>query len=124
MGIIARLFGNGSDPGSEQGSEEHAVIVRVTLEGEMPTDEELERFVAIQERLAEAINAAGSGEFDGDEWGEGVCTIYMYGPDADALWESVMKVLEREPFRAGSTARKRYGPPGAREEVINLRFDG
>jgi hypothetical protein len=79
---------------------------------------------ALQDRLLEAIENAAAGQLDGDEFGEGTCTIYCYGPDADRLWDAVAPILETEPFPEGSVAVKRYGPPGAREETVDLAWGG
>jgi len=51
----------------------------------MGNAEEHKRIAALEEQLAAAIKEAGAGEFDGDEFGNGFCTIYMYSPSADRL---------------------------------------
>ena len=123
MGIIARLLGSGQKA-ADNGSEEHAVIVSITLADQWPSDQEREELHALQDDLGAAIDAADAGEFDGDEWGEGACTIYMYGPSADHLWEAIAPVLEKRPFPKGSYARRRYGPPGTREDRVDLMWAG
>lgn len=71
---------------------------------------------AIQSRLADG----GAGVLDGDEFGGGCCTIFLYGPDAEALASVVSEVLDRFTFPAGSELVKRYGPPGSTEVRIAL----
>lgn len=90
----------------------------------LPDEESVFAMHALQDRLAEAIVAAGAGELDGDEFGEGVCTVYLYGPDAARLWEAIAPVLEIEPFLEGSVAIKRFGAPGSREERVDLTWRG
>lgn len=46
--------------------------------------------------------------------------LYMYGPDADALWTAIDPVLRQAPLGDGSYAIKRYGPPGATETRVPL----
>lgn len=124
MGLWDRLMGRSNQPGDEPGAE-HALIITITFEEERPPAAEFDFWLGIQEQMERAIEDAGAGELDGDEWGEGVCTIYCYGPNADALWDAVAPVLEKTPIRKGSYAIKRYGGPGSgREERINLHWDG
>ncbi len=80
--------------------------------------EELEALLALQEQMAEAIENAAAGEFDGDEFGEGECVLYMYGPDADRLFAAIEPLLKSCPLAFGGYAVKRYGEasdPDARE---------
>lgn len=123
MGIIARLMGSGGER-ADDGAVEHALIVRLQLAEEAGSDQEREEIFALQDELGAAIEEAGAGEFDGDEWGGGTCTIYMYGPSADGLWEAIAPALEKRPFRKGSYAVRRYGAPGAREERVDLMWAG
>jgi len=124
MGIIARLFGSGPQTTGGESNGEHAVILRIQFPEESPTEAEQERLFGIQDELGAAIERAGVGEFDGDEWGGGCCTIFMYGPDADRLWDAIAPLLERHPFARGSCAVRRYGPPGAREDRVSLEWAG
>jgi hypothetical protein len=52
----------------------------------MGNEQEKERITQLEKHLADAIKQSCSGEFDGDEFGEGFCTIYMYGPSAERLF--------------------------------------
>ena len=66
---------------------------------------------------------AGPGEFDGDEFGGGECTLYMYGPDADRLFGAVEEELRSSEHAGGGFAVKRYGAagdPSAREIRVDL----
>lgn len=118
MGWLGKLFAGGQ-PQAREKAPEHAVIVHFQYGS---TD--LSRLFQLEEKLEAAIAAASAGEFDGNE----VATdgsdgfLYMYGPDADRLFEAVRPVLEAAPFMKGATARKRYGPPadGVREVEVTL----
>ncbi|MEY2248010.1 hypothetical protein AB8A21_34620 [Streptomyces sp. BF23-18] len=61
-----------------------------------------------QERLSKAIDQAGVGEFDGNEFGGGQVALYAYGPDADALYGVMAPVLRELPFRPAHVIL-RYG---------------
>ena len=117
MGLLDKLFGKprkGSAP-----MPEHAVIVHFQYGS---TD--LSRLFALEKQLEQAIAAAGVGEFDGNE----VATdgsdgfLYMYGPDADALFAAVRPTLEAAAFMRGARVKLRYGPPqdGVREVEVEL----
>lgn len=98
---------------------EHAVIVHFSYGS---TD--LGPLHALEDRLEQAIASAGVGELDGNEiavdGSDGY--LYMYGPDADRLFETIRPVLESTGFAKGAKVTKRYGPPedGVRESVIVL----
>jgi hypothetical protein len=86
---------------------------------------DLQPIFDLEDKLISAINAAGSGEFDGNEVatdGSDGC-LYMYGPDADKLFESVRTVLESCEFMQGAIAKLRYGPPedGVKEIERKIR---
>ena len=58
----------------------------------------------------------------GDEFGEGICRMFMYGPDADVLFDAIKKPLLASPFSRGGHAIKRYGPAedGIKEVKVEL----
>jgi hypothetical protein len=98
---------------------EHAVLVYLTY-----SSSDLDPLYALEDELANAINEAQAGEFDGnDVAADGSDAIlYMYGPDADALFEAVRSTLERSPLLKGARVVLRYGPPadGVPEKSITL----
>lgn len=108
------------DPGEETIAE-HAVIARYRLTGEgFGGDWAAVR--ATERALREAVEAAGVGEFDGDEFGGGEVLLFAYGPDADALSEAMAPALRGLPLRP-ARVRLRYGAatdPDAAERVMDL----
>lgn len=69
---------------------EHALIVHFSLSDDgFGRPEEREAFFALEDALIAAFEAAGVGEFDGNEFGPGEAVIYAYGSDADALFETM-----------------------------------
>ncbi|MHC4443933.1 MAG: hypothetical protein ACYTBZ_05515 [Planctomycetota bacterium] len=115
MGFISRFFGHKQ----KKGESEHAVVIHFEYGS---TD--LSRLFELGDKLESAIAEAGVGEFDGNE----VATdgsdgfLYMYGPDADRLFEVVRPILETTDFTNGAKATLRYGPPedGVEEREVKI----
>ncbi len=98
---------------------EQAVIVRF-IYGQ--TD--LDPLYELEDKLIAAIEAAGAGEFDGNEvatdGSDGI--LYMYGPDADRLLGAVRAVLASASCMQKAVATIRYGPPedGVKEREVAI----
>jgi hypothetical protein len=107
MGILDKLFRREQPP---EKPPDHAVLVYFEYGS---TD--LSRLFSVEETLERVIADAGVGEFDGNEiatdGSDG--TLFMYGPDADALFTAIRPTLEAVPFMSGARVVLRYGPPGA-----------
>lgn len=85
---------------------------------------DLKPLFALEDKLESAINSAGAGVLDGDEVasdGRDGC-IYMYGENADRLFEVIKPILASAAIMKGAKIVKRYGPPGetTRQVVIDL----
>jgi hypothetical protein len=112
---LAALFGLGiggatlAHTPKSIGPAEQAVIVHFDNYGS--TD--LTRLFALDDSLRSAIAKAHVGDYDGHEirvdGSDGF--LYMYGPNADELFDVVRPILERCPFTRGATVKIRYGPP-------------
>jgi hypothetical protein len=102
-------------------SPEHCVLAKFKLRSPGFGDrEERDAIHELTGKLAAAINDAAAGEFDGDEFGGGECTLFMYGPDADRLFAAVYPPLSSWSPLKGGIVVKRYGPPGSSEQHIAL----
>ena len=103
---------------------EHAVIAYLKLSGDgFPDRAEMQQFHELSDELIEAIEEAAVGEFDGDEFGQGECVLFMYGPDADAIFSAIEPVLRRSPLARGGRVVKRFGTaddPSAKKVSILL----
>ncbi|MET0132706.1 MAG: hypothetical protein ABW215_03845 [Kibdelosporangium sp.] len=119
------MSGEDHDEGAESPAEppEHAVIARFQLSGEgFGQEGERPAVYELQTRLREAIEEAGVGEFDGNEFGGGKVVLYAYGPDADALFAVVEPILRSFPPRPADV-RLRYGSAddlSAAETLVDL----
>src|SRR5262245_18626083 len=93
MGMLSKLFGRPSAYKAKP--PEHAVIVEFVYGS---TD--LQPVFDLSEELETAIVGARAGEFDGNEvaadGSDG--SLYMYGPDADRLFQLIRPILERCAF--------------------------
>ncbi len=101
---------------------EHAVIVHHRFDDMGKVDD----FHSLGVELIAAIENADAGEFDGDEFGEGECVFYMYGPDADVLFDAVSPTLRSSPLAGGGYTIKRYGDasdPSAEQSRVELTQD-
>lgn len=120
MGWLKKLFGGGdSGPGDGDtgpddddarpggDASEHAVIVHFRYGS---TD--LSRLYAVEDRLEGAIDEANAGMLDGNEIATDGADgrLFMYGPDADRLFDAVRPVLESADFLRGAEVELRYGP--------------
>jgi hypothetical protein len=86
---------------------------------------DLKPLYALEDKLEAAIKGAGVGDFDGDE----VATdghdgyLYMYGQDADRLFEVIKPVLATAAFMKGARVAKRYGPPGQATRLVVIDLE-
>lgn len=116
MGIFDKLFRR-EQPSVK--APDHAVLVYFEYGS---TD--LSKLFAVEEALERVIADAEVGEFDGNEiamdGSDG--TLFMYGPDADALFAAIRSTLEEVPFMKGARVVLRYGPPepGTFEQTVTL----
>ncbi|MFD6492383.1 hypothetical protein [Streptomyces sp. NPDC060188] len=109
--------------GGAEGCAEQAVIARYRLTGDgfgEPGDRAAVR--AAQSLLREAIEGAGAGEFDGNEFGGGEVTLFAYGPDADVLFAVMEPAVRGLPLRPAQVVL-RYGSaadPFVAERLVQL----
>ncbi|MEU8800060.1 hypothetical protein [Spirillospora sp. NPDC048819] len=90
-------------------SDEHAVFLNFVLTGDSFGHEaEREAIYVLEDQLEAVLEAAGSGECDGHEFGAGTATIYLYGPDAEALLRAIEPVLRTADFPP-TDAELRFG---------------
>ena len=120
MGIFKNIF---AKPEAKLKEPEHAFIVTLILsDDQYGTEDERDRIHQFSDQLEAAIESAGAGEFDGDEFGAGTCTLYMYGPNADALFAAVDPLFKQSPLVKGARGVRRYGEASdqdAKEETVD-----
>ena len=86
-------------------------------------DDDLQPLHALERDLSQAIIDAGAGVYDGHEVAllEGDdAYLFMYGPDAERLFDVVRPVLQMARMMAGAKVTLRYGSPD--DEDIGERY--
>jgi hypothetical protein len=85
---------------------------------------DLNRLFALQDRLEDVLAETKAGELDGNEvavdGSDGF--LYLYGPDADRLYDAILLTLQSADFMKNAKVTLRYGPPedGVREAKVVL----
>ncbi len=101
------------------GSPEQALLLRLRLP-ESQADDEAPIIVALEEAIESALRRHRAGEFDSHDLRDGIWTLYLYGPDANRIFESIEGVLRAARLDPSSHAIMRFGGRGAREERVPL----
>ena len=102
-------------------AEEQALIITIPLHsGKEGSAEERKRLFALEDQLSAAIKESGAGEYDGNEIGEGIFRMYIYGPSAERLFSVVRPILKKFHPPAGSYLVKRYGKPGSKQDRVAI----
>ena len=95
-------------PGEDRAGQEVEVVLRLSNRT-MGMRKERDEIVQLEDQLAEVLERTGAGECEGDEFGDGECTLYFTGPDAERLFLTLQPHLQRSPLCRGAHAIKRYG---------------
>jgi len=69
--------------------------------------------------VASRLKQSGSGVYDGDEFGNGLCRLFFYEHDADRLFDDIYPLLSAWSKMKGGQITKRYGNK-ERSETINV----
>ncbi|MFK7740946.1 MAG: hypothetical protein AB8H80_11545 [Planctomycetota bacterium] len=86
------------------GNDERDLLVVLKLsDRKTGTGGEQRRIEALADRLHEALQEAGVGECDGDEYGGGEATLFFCGPDEDAMLGVLRPLLQRDPMARGAS---------------------
>jgi hypothetical protein len=113
MGLFGKMFR--TRPLSK--SPQEWIAVHFELSSEFGSTEERAMVHKFTDKLASLIDEHEVGVFDGDEFGNGHEALFMYGPDADKLFDVVYPSLSTwEPLKGGY-AIKRYGMQGREERI-------
>ena len=119
MSILQRLFGK-RRPQEPSRAPTQAVLVHLDGQG-LPDDVYRDNDLAtIEDQLREAIEVGALGEFDGNEVGPTVTTLYMYGPDAERLFAGIESTLRAYPLCKNARVVVRCGGPGADQREVRL----
>jgi hypothetical protein len=100
---------------------DHAVIILFQY-----GKSDLQPISDLEDVLEQAISRARVGKLDGCDITAGGSDgyLYMYGPDADRLFNAVRHILESSGLMKGATARLRYGPPDVGVKAKEIKIGG
>ncbi|MFF4471760.1 hypothetical protein ACFYZ3_19590 [Streptomyces sp. NPDC001599] len=87
---------------------EQAVIAHYRLsDDQYGSPAEREALYSAERVMGSAVEAAGVGEVDGNEFGGGEAVLYAYGADAAALFRAMEPILRSLPFRPAHVVLRR-----------------
>lgn len=102
-------------------AEEQDVLVVLRLSNRlMGIAEERLRIEALGEELEQAVLAAGVGEYDGEEFGGGECTLFFAGPDAGRIADVLLPLLQRSDVCRGGKLVRQSGEDGSSRKEVRL----
>ena len=78
--------------------EQDLLVVFPLPGGDLGTPDEQQQIDELGDELAELLAEQGLGEYDGDEYGGGECTMFFCGPDSQALVAALRPILRRHPL--------------------------
>jgi hypothetical protein len=114
MGLLDGMKGKDPAPAPPP---EHSVLVAFEYGS---TD--LSELFALEEQLEAVLASTGAGDLDGNEvavdGSDG--TLFLYGPDADALLAAIRPTLEAARFMKGAHVTLLYGPE---DDAKRVEFD-
>jgi hypothetical protein len=112
------IFRKSSRRGTIAAAPKEWIAVCLRLSGrEYGEDNEREVIREFSRELDSEIRVHNVGTFDGDEYGGGECSLFMYGPNADKLFSTIEPLLRRWDKLKGGHVIKRYGSPDASERI-------
>lgn len=78
---------------------DQAVIIEIDFAGfdDYGTQEQRKAIKSLEEQLEESLSLPSG--VDGDEFGDGQATIYLYGPSADEILKKIQSTLKKSPFQ-------------------------
>jgi len=116
--LLNNLFKNPDTGGISDGCEQSVVVH--FLYG----IEELDPLHELEAELRKTIDEAGVGEHDGHEIAMDSTDgfLFMYGPNAEVLFKTVLPILEKTPFMKGAIAKLKFGPSGEDAPEIEVEI--
>jgi hypothetical protein len=119
MSFLKRLFQPAKSAPPAPAAEQAVLIYLdgATLPDEVYAECDLS---TLEDRLIAALEGSGLGEFDGNEVGERETILYLYGSDAERLYQQIGPVLTAYPLCRNARVVIRKGRPGAAQREFRL----
>ena len=99
---------------------EQAVIVALTPTGVDQAVYDQNDLSTLEDQIIQALQDTGLGAFDGNEIGPSGCTLYLYGPDAEALYAKIDPILCSHPLCQSAQVTIRQGRPEAQQREVRI----
>lgn len=74
----------------------------------------------LEDRLVRVMDEGGLGTLDGNEVGQGVVTLFLYGPDGERLFSGIEATLRAYPLCQGARVEIRRGADGSLRREVRL----
>ena len=117
MGLLSRLFGTRDK--SKNGTPKQEVEIFFVY-----GSTNFQYVYALGDQLHRAVSEAKAGEYDGHEIASdgSECKLFLFGPDAEAIFRVITPVLDASPLTRGALITLRFGPRGWRtpKRIIKL----
>ena len=104
---------------SDSTASEHAVLIHIPAD-DPRFDYESFGLDQVEDPIIVALEREGIGELDGNMIGGDEAIIYLYGRDADRVYDAIAPVLGCLALPHGTVVVKRYGGPGAKTVRVPL----
>lgn len=105
---------------TEEHSAEQAVLVRLDGKTLPPEIYEEHDVGGLEDQIRPLLEQTGVGSYDGDEHGPDGVTLFLYGPDAEALFKTIEPLLLAYPLCRNARVEIRPGGHRARSREIRL----
>jgi hypothetical protein len=83
-------------------------------------EEDFDRMMPIHDKLWALLENSDLGMFDGNEIGGGETVLFLYGPDAELLFNKIEPTLRADEFCQGAKVIIRWGGPKAPQREVVL----
>lgn len=87
--------------------------------------EELDPLHELEDRLRQVISGQNAGLYDGHEVSVDSIDgfLYMYGPNAETLFKSVLPILRVTDFMKGAIAYLSFGPMEENAKMLEVKIE-
>ncbi|MFT4514164.1 MAG: hypothetical protein ACI89X_002409 [Planctomycetota bacterium] len=110
-----------ADDSQHEAAEERDLLVVLRLSNrQMGTNEERAAITLLADELATAVEEAGVGEYDGDEYGGGECILFFCGPDEMELLGFLRQLLQHSRYARGAHFVRLVEVPGGEMKRENI----
>lgn len=89
-----KLFSSPEVSNTEQEAEQ-AVIITFLISDEFPNKDEIKIIRTLEDKVESLVTEQNIGDYDGDGCGDGECSLFFYGKEAEKILEAIKPELEK-----------------------------